>query len=1244
MGEEVAYRLASDRRTMATSQPSDTDQEPESFAGLLLQHRGRTGLTQRDVAARVGTSERSVQDWEAGVYYPGAQNLKSLIAVLLEAGGLTVGREMVDGKALWAAVLREAARMRTPFDETWLAELVAKRAARTDPTLLTEPTAIVPVVPLSQAGGVDHRQDWGEAPDVLRFIGRSDELATLRDSVQQRRCRLVVVRGAGGIGKTILAARLAQDVAPTFQRVYWRSLRDAPPIGEWLAGAIAFVSDQRAVVPEGEGARLPALLQLLRDGRNLLVLDNFETLLEPGMREGPYRDDCAGYGRLLQTIGEASHQSCLVVTSREAPPELAALPGDVVRTLELEGLGAIEAQAMLADKQLSGTAENWTDLITRVGGNGLALKLVGETIREVFAGDIAAFLDEPGSITAFGGIRRLLSEQIERGSPLEKTMLRVLGLSREPVTLGELIVDLGPSVGRGAVLEALEALRRRSLVERAETTDAAAFTLQSVVLEYVTDRLVEVAVSEIEHGRLDELVKWPIVRAEAKDFIRRTQEVLIAQAVLERLGAAPGRSIDAVEERLQALLHELRARTPEDQGNGPGNIANLLRLLRGNLRGTDLSGLSIRHLYLQEVEAQDASLARSTLAASVLDDSFGTVASIGLSHAAEYVAAGTLEGAVRVWRTADRAVLLHARGHVGAVWAVALTSDGSALVTGGVDGALRIWDVQTGQSIDLPKHGSGGIASLALSRDDRLLVTGGFDSNVRVWSLSEQALLATIEGQGGPAYGVALDASDECFAAGGHDGAVRVWDLRTTKLRNKIDAHEGPVWSLAMTAGGATLASAGSDGLVKLWRADTGSLLATLEGHVGAVRSVSMSAEGRTVSSGGFDGTVRLWEVPGGRRIATLQGHSGGVRGIALTGDGSTVVSGGFDAAVRVWDAHTGSRLMTFQGHLGGVRGVGLDAAGRRVVASGPDATIRMWDVESGHLEVRLDGHTGGVRAIAVTPDMRMIASSGLDGSVRLWDAQIGEPIGVLEGHTAGCLAVALSQDGRLVASGSLDGTVRLWDSATRRPLRVMRGHDGAVWGVAMNATGSLIASCGLDRTIRVWYPEGSAAPVVLEGHVAGVRTVALGHDGEVLVSGGDDRTVRVWHTSTGQLQATLEGHTAAVYGVALSADESIICSGGFDRTVRVWDPHTAGVLDVLEGHTDAVYAVATDATGQRAVSCSLDGTIKLWGLRPDGVLQQTLHPDRRYERMDIRGLQGVTAAQRATLVALGAAEQAGNL
>ena len=61
----------------------DTSPAPESLRDLLLRHRGRTGLTQRELAHRTGANRRTVQDWEAGVNYPSADLLKALIRVVL---------------------------------------------------------------------------------------------------------------------------------------------------------------------------------------------------------------------------------------------------------------------------------------------------------------------------------------------------------------------------------------------------------------------------------------------------------------------------------------------------------------------------------------------------------------------------------------------------------------------------------------------------------------------------------------------------------------------------------------------------------------------------------------------------------------------------------------------------------------------------------------------------------------------------------------------------------------------------------------------------------------------------------------------------------------------------------------------------------------------------------------------------------------------------------------------------------
>jgi hypothetical protein len=158
-------------------------------------------------------------------------------------------------------------------------------------------------------------------------VDRTNELAVLRAWVLDERCGLIALLGMGGIGKTSLAAKVARQVAPDSERIHWRSLRGAPTLGEWLVGAIGFLSDS----PTAESERIAILLQLLRQKRCMLVLDNSEILLQAGQREGHFREGIAAYGRLLQAVAEVSHQSCVVLTSREAPPDLAAPSGSARR-------------------------------------------------------------------------------------------------------------------------------------------------------------------------------------------------------------------------------------------------------------------------------------------------------------------------------------------------------------------------------------------------------------------------------------------------------------------------------------------------------------------------------------------------------------------------------------------------------------------------------------------------------------------------------------------------------------------------------------------------------------------------------------------------------------------------------------------------------------------------------------------------------------------------------------------------
>ena len=74
-------------------------------------------------------------------------------------------------------------------------------------------------------------------------------------------------------------------------------------------------------------------------------------------------------------------------------------------------------------------------------------------------------------------------------------------------------------------------------------------------------------------------------------------------------------------------------------------------------------------------------------------------------------------------------------------------------------------------------------------------------------------------------------------------------------------------------------------------------------------------------------------------------------------------------------------------------------------------------------------------------------------------------------------------------------------------------------------------------------------------------------------------------------------------------------------------------------GHTGVVWGVALSADGKLVVSSGFDGTIRVWDAST-GTCLRTLRAERRYERLATAGLTGITEAQRAALLALGALDQ----
>ena len=112
---------------------------------------------------------------------------------------------------------------------------------------------------------------------LTRFFGRSVEQTRLRDLLAMPETRLLTLVGPGGIGKTRLALEVADSLKPVFGAVWFAPLSDVTAAENLNSVALAWMDAPPS--PQSDAQRL---IEILSRQRSLLVLDNFEHLIEDG--------------------------------------------------------------------------------------------------------------------------------------------------------------------------------------------------------------------------------------------------------------------------------------------------------------------------------------------------------------------------------------------------------------------------------------------------------------------------------------------------------------------------------------------------------------------------------------------------------------------------------------------------------------------------------------------------------------------------------------------------------------------------------------------------------------------------------------------------------------------------------------------------------------------------------------------------------------------------------------------------
>lgn len=347
---------------------------------------------------------------------------------------------------------------------------------------------------------------------LTSLIGRDREVRVVVDLLERPGLRLLTLTGPGGTGKTRLAlaasARLIREFEDGVYFVDLSSIRDHTLAPETIARAIG----QHET---GDRPLVESMLRHLRERSTLLVLDNFEQILDAAPTVSALLRECLRL-KVLVTSRAALH----LTGEHEYPvppltcPDIRQLPdADTMTQYEAVALFVQRAQAVRPDFQVTpANAASIAELCSRLDGLPLAIELAAARVKLLTPQALLARLENRLGLLTGGSRDRPARQQTLRDAiawsydlldePRKALFTRLsvfVGGATIAMIEGVCNVDGESSLD---ILDLLSSLVDESLVRRIDgATSEAHFDLLESIREYGLDRLEARGETELMRAR-----------------------------------------------------------------------------------------------------------------------------------------------------------------------------------------------------------------------------------------------------------------------------------------------------------------------------------------------------------------------------------------------------------------------------------------------------------------------------------------------------------------------------------------------------------------------------------------------------------------------------------------------------------------------------------------------------------------------------------------------------------------------
>lgn len=320
-----------------------------------------------------------------------------------------------------------------------------------------------------------------QSPKITKFYGRTTELSTLSQWLENPNTRLISILGITGIGKSTFVKHFINTHTLPVDAIIWKNLKFSPSLDSIFTEILTELDpDNQLINTQG---LLNQALELFTKKRCLIILDNLQDIFMPQQLAGHYQPEYQNYQTFFQMITEIEHQSCIMLISQEKCQEMISLDPELYPShcLELFGLGEFYPTDYSLKKGEVKDEEAWLKLINLYEGNPRFLQYVTTLIKDVFDGDISEFIKEDCLILT-EDIKSIFDSIWLRLSDVEKNMLLEWSKQNQPMSRDDIKQFL--SVSSTDIINGLQSLNKRFLLTPLSGNQKL-FSLSAVLRKYL---------------------------------------------------------------------------------------------------------------------------------------------------------------------------------------------------------------------------------------------------------------------------------------------------------------------------------------------------------------------------------------------------------------------------------------------------------------------------------------------------------------------------------------------------------------------------------------------------------------------------------------------------------------------------------------------------------------------------------------------------------------------------------------